>query len=113
VLPAWPLRYQILYCYNYVKPVMTRHILLILLSLFALGCSERDNVTAQVASNGIPLQRNSHDFSFVVVGDRTGGHRPQVFSNAMRHINLLNPDFVVSVGDLIEGYSQDEKAVNQ
>ena len=70
-------------------------------------------MSAQVASNGMPLQPNSHDFSFVVVGDRTGGHRPQVFSIAMRHINLLNPDFVVSVGDLIEGYTESPAEINQ
>src|SRR5580704_10904850 len=46
-------------------------------------------------------------FHFVVVSDRTGGHRPRIFSQAVEQINLLQPAFVVSVGDLIEGYSKD------
>jgi hypothetical protein len=47
------------------------------------------------------------EFRFVVVTDRTGEHREGVFAGAMPKINLVRPDFVVSVGDLIEGYSDD------
>jgi hypothetical protein len=42
-------------------------------------------------------------FQFVVVSDRTGGVRPGVFEEATRKINLLQPEFVMSVGDLIMG----------
>ncbi len=52
-----------------------------------------------------------HAFSFVVVGDRTGGHRPGVFAAAMRQLSLLQPAFVLSVGDLIEGYSESESTI--
>lgn len=51
-------------------------------------------------------------FHFAVVSDRTGGHRPRIFSQAIDQLNLLQPAFVVSVGDLIEGYSKDPKALN-
>ncbi|MEC9009592.1 MAG: metallophosphoesterase [Planctomycetota bacterium] len=47
------------------------------------------------------------NFQFVIVTDRTGGRRPGVFRNAVDQINLLQPEFVVSVGDLIEGYTED------
>lgn len=47
------------------------------------------------------------DFTFVVVTDRTGSHRHGVFEQAMPKVNLLEPAFVVSVGDLIEGYTDD------
>jgi hypothetical protein len=43
------------------------------------------------------------DFQFAVVSDRTGGHRAEIFSRAIAKLNLLQPEFVVSVGDLIEG----------
>ncbi|HEX3313323.1 MAG TPA: hypothetical protein VHR72_00475, partial [Gemmataceae bacterium] len=43
------------------------------------------------------------EFSFAVVSDRTGGHRANVFSQAIEKLNLMQPQFVVSVGDLIEG----------
>jgi hypothetical protein len=46
-------------------------------------------------------------FRFAVVSDRTGGHRPGIFSRSVRMINMLQPEFVMSVGDLIEGYSED------
>lgn len=50
-------------------------------------------------------------FQFAVVSDRTGGHRAQVFSKAVHQINLLQPEFILSVGDLIEGYSTKEDVV--
>ncbi|MDO6747946.1 metallophosphoesterase [Gilvimarinus sp. 1_MG-2023] len=55
------------------------------------------------------LQLNNHPdaFQFAVVTDRTGGLRPGVFSQAVDKLNLLQPEFVVSVGDLIEGYTED------
>lgn len=46
-------------------------------------------------------------FQFAVVTDRTGGHRPGIFEDGVRKLNLLRPEFVLSVGDLIEGYSED------
>jgi len=48
------------------------------------------------------------DFHFVIVSDRTGGARPGVFASAMPKVNVLEPAFVVSVGDLIEGYTEDQ-----
>ena len=47
-------------------------------------------------------------FQFVVVSDRTGGHRSGVFSRAVQQVNLLQPEFVMSVGDLIEGAATPE-----
>lgn len=46
-------------------------------------------------------------FQFAVVSDRTGGHRAGIFGDAMQKLNLLHPEFVMSVGDLIEGYTKD------
>ena len=50
----------------------------------------------------------SMDLQFVVIGDRTGGANALgTFKIAMDQINLLQPEFVINVGDLIEGYSDD------
>jgi hypothetical protein len=57
----------------------------------------------------LKLNNGPDDFQFAVVSDRTGGHRPQVFARAVEQLNLLQPEFVMSVGDLIEGYTQDKK----
>ena len=59
------------------------------------------------------FEGDSSAFSFVVVGDRTGGHRPGVFAAAMQQLSLLQPSFVLSVGDLIEGYSQSESKITE
>lgn len=44
-----------------------------------------------------------NDFRFSILGDRTGGARPGVYEQAGREIDQLQPDFVMHVGDLIEG----------
>ena len=43
------------------------------------------------------------EFHFAIVSDRTGGERPGFFGKAMDILNLLRPEFVMSVGDLIAG----------
>jgi len=59
------------------------------------------------------MQHDPDEFHFAVVSDRTGGHRDKVFSRAVQQINLLQPTFVMSVGDLIEGYSLKEDVLNK
>ena len=56
---------------------------------------------------GKPLINAGGRFHFVVVADRTGGERQGIFENTVKKINLLQPDFVICVGDLIQGYSND------
>lgn len=68
--------------------------------------SEEKNPWTNLKINDDPNQ-----IRFAVVSDRTGGHRAKVFSRAVQQINLLQPNFVMSVGDLIEGYSVDMERV--
>ncbi len=53
------------------------------------------------------LLNDPDHFRFVIVADRTGGRRDGVFAEAVEKTNLLRPEFVISVGDLIEGYTED------
>lgn len=46
-------------------------------------------------------------FHFAVVTDRTGGERPGIFSLGVEKVNLVQPAFVMSVGDLIQSYTKD------
>ena len=56
------------------------------------------------------FRNNPDNFQFAIIGDRTGGANAQhTFKLAMNQLNLLQPEFVINVGDLIEGYS-DKKA---
>src|SRR5258707_5200401 len=57
----------------------------------------------------LKINNDPAEFKFVVVSDRTGGHREKIFSRAVEQINLLQPEFVLSVGDLIEGYTTDQE----
>src|SRR5688572_4625479 len=84
-----------------------------LLCLFLLivltGCA-RSQFQHQINYDTKPWTRLNFNndpkhFQFVVVSDRTGAVRPGVFEEAVRKINLLQPEFVMSVGDLIMGYS--------
>jgi hypothetical protein len=59
----------------------------------------------------LKLNNDPNEFQFAIVSDRTGGHRPKVFSRAIEQINLLQPEFVVSVGDLVEGYTSDKQRI--
>ena len=43
------------------------------------------------------------EFHFAIIGDLTGGERPSVYAQAVERINLLRPEFVMSVGDLVGG----------
>ncbi len=59
------------------------------------------------------FKNRPENFQFAVIGDRTGGADERgIFVRAMDQINLLQPEFVVNVGDLIEGYSEDKAKLN-
>jgi len=55
----------------------------------------------------LKVNNRPKNFQFAILTDRTGGRRPGVFTRAIEKVNLLQPEFVVSVGDLIEGYTED------
>jgi hypothetical protein len=54
-----------------------------------------------------PVLDDPDRFQIAIMTDNTGGHRPGIWMKAVERLNLLRPAFVMSVGDLIEGYSED------
>ena len=53
------------------------------------------------------------DFQFLIIGDRTGGANIEgTFGLSIKQINLLQPEFVINVGDQIEGYTADKVKLN-
>ncbi|UCE88997.1 MAG: metallophosphoesterase [Pseudomonadota bacterium] len=96
--------------------------------LLLAGCSQRDTTT-QSASQKAPVfsfdkaavaeakpwtsenfANNPREFQFAIIGDRTGGANVQgTFEIAMNQLNMLQPEFVINVGDIIEGYAEDTK----
>ena len=59
------------------------------------------------------FKNNPRNFQFAIIGDRTGGANVEhTFKLAMGQINLLQPEFVINVGDIIEGYSDKKAELN-
>ena len=57
------------------------------------------------------FKNDPDEFQFAIITDNAGGARPGVFAKAVEMVNLLQPEFVVNAGDLIEGYSDDEAQI--
>ena len=53
------------------------------------------------------------NFQFAIVSDLTGRERPGIFADAVRKLNLLQPEFVMSIGDVIEGHTNDPEQLDQ
>lgn len=64
--------------------------------------------TDRKAARLLPLPKGDDVFHFVVFGDRTGGPAEgiRVLAQAVEDANLLDPDLVMTVGDLVNGYNQ-------
>ncbi len=61
--------------------------------------------------DGVWPSTSGEKFSFVVLGDKTSGGEGKwpIFDRAIDTINLLNPDFVITVGDHIPGHMQERE----
>ncbi len=75
-------------------------------------------VTFDPSLNGTPLPMSLAPINdgldkiqFAIMSDRTGGMIPGVFRQAAGKVNQLQPQFVMSVGDLIDGYTYDSALV--
>jgi 3',5'-cyclic AMP phosphodiesterase CpdA len=55
---------------------------------------------------------DNQNFRFVIVGDRTGNCVSGVFDEIIDEISVLHPDFVINVGNLIHGYTEDTIAIH-
>jgi 3',5'-cyclic AMP phosphodiesterase CpdA len=52
-------------------------------------------------------EEEEEDFTFAIISDLNGGERAGVYSTAVSQLNRLDPTFVLSVGDLIDGGTED------
>eukprot|EP00752_Nemacystus_decipiens_P013933 g12369.t1 len=69
---------------------------------------DRFHTNREGAALDLPAEEDA--FSFVIFGDRTGGpHKGiNVLAQAVADTNLIEPDLVMTVGDLIDGYADDK-----
>jgi len=96
---------------------------LVLVGLIILnGCSTRSNQTdvfqhSEVGSitpwNGEQFDNSPGKFTFAIFTDLTGGEREGIFDVAISQLSLLRPELILSVGDLIEGESQNPDSLAQ
>src|SRR5215475_13420609 len=63
--------------------------------------------------NNLKFNNESKTFRFAIVSDRTGGARAGVFERAVEQLNILQPEFVISVGDFIEGYTEEPEEITK
>jgi len=83
----------------------------LVLMLSPVLAAEPTPAVAAVGAERRAAEGAAAPMQFAILGDRTGGARAGVFERAVACVNLLAPDFVMSVGDYIEGNTGDESAV--
>lgn len=94
-----------------------RKLLALLILCACLNLQAQDPFKHPLTTPNVPWTNKSFDnhpdqFQFAIVSDRTGGHRPGVFGHALKKLNRMHPEFVMSVGDFIEGYTKDTSILN-
>ena len=87
-------------------------LLAMLFFAFAFNANSQEKVISVKSTNQIPATdkdflRADNKFDFIIVSDRTNGLRDDIVSDAVKKTNLLEPDFVISVGDYIQGFTED------
>ena len=92
--------------------------ILIFFTILITGCQTSDRIQTDLTSGPNPwthlkFKNVSQDFQFAVISDRTGRVRPGVFTDAIQKTNLLQPEFVITVGDIIEGYKKTTEQVDE
>lgn len=96
---------------KFMKPTV-----LLILFLLLIGCRtenrkspnfENDITEGPKPWTGESFELEEEDFTFAIISDLNGGEREGVYSQAVAQLNRLDPTFVLSVGDLIDGGTED------
>ncbi|MCP4327671.1 MAG: hypothetical protein GY791_04445 [Alphaproteobacteria bacterium] len=89
----------------------TRSVAALLMPLALAACASVATMevrTDRDAAAPLAVPAEEGAFQFVVYGDRTGGPVSglEILEQAVEETNLLDPDLVMTVGDLVQGYNQ-------
>ena len=84
-----------------------------LASCHSVGTGVEVKVESVNPWTNLKFNNDIDNFHFAITSDLTGGYREGVFEAAVGKINLLQPDFVMTVGDLIEGYTEEESELDR
>ena len=73
----------------------------------------RNAQTDQFPATHFRWNSDTNKIQFAIVADLWGGNRPGIFEDAVSKLELLQPQFVMSVGDLIDGKTYDSTIVDE
>jgi 3',5'-cyclic AMP phosphodiesterase CpdA len=96
---------------------LLRNVLAAGFCLALVGCGQRD-LKVDVAQGANPwthlnMYNDPADFQFAIMADRTGGSQEPIFAEAVEKVNQMRPEFVMCIGDLIEGHAQDVNEIDR
>lgn len=83
------------------------------LSALTLLCILIISASCTLKSSKPARRLQEYPLRFAVLGDRTGGHQPGIFPQIVTETGRMKPDFVLTVGDMIEGYGNDTLRIKQ
>ncbi|WP_375325700.1 metallophosphoesterase family protein [Flagellimonas sp. GZD32] len=63
--------------------------------------------------NSEVFEPTEDDFTFAIISDLNGGEREGFYATAVQQLNMLDPTFVLSVGDLIDGGTEDKNQLQK
>jgi len=95
---------------------MKSYITLLFLSILFVSCKtnnkpqplfQHDIKNGPTPWTSDTFELEEDDFTFAIISDLTGGERENIYSTAVYQLNRLDPTFVLSVGDLIDGGTED------
>jgi hypothetical protein len=98
---------------------MKRPRLFALIALLFLPACEllqtREVRTSREETLALSLPAEKDSFQFAIFGDRTGGpvEGVEILRDAVTEANLLSPDLVMTVGDLVQGYNETPQWLEQ
>lgn len=102
---------------------MSRSLPIVALLFVFVGCSgppaapENPDFVLPETGSVQPWTNDSFDagedkYTFAVHSDLTGGEREGIYEVAIAQLSLLRPEFIINVGDLIEGGTEDVANIN-
>ncbi|MCK5208019.1 MAG: metallophosphoesterase, partial [Cyclobacteriaceae bacterium] len=100
----------------------TRNQISFLIAALFMACSisafsqDKDQFKSDVETKlkpwtNLEFYNDPSNFQFALVSDNTGSSRQGIFDLAVKKLNMMMPEFVLSVGDLIQGYTEDTSSI--
>jgi 3',5'-cyclic AMP phosphodiesterase CpdA len=90
-------------------------VFIVLITVSGYGQSDftSDVKSAPYPWTHIRFLETGDNFNFAVITDRNNGCRAGIFDDAIQKLNLMRPSFVMSIGDFIRGYTDDESEIQR